>query len=271
MLTSMQVRRTDDTLLLTIPIGGPLNNRPYVVKNIEGLTPSKVVMGTSNYANRDGGSINSARSDMRNIVITLGYKPDYALDQTIQSLRQALYTHFPTKGLVRLVFLSNEHEALMIEGTVESVDSSIFTEDPNIQISIMCPNPNFLSRAALSLTGTTGTNLPLTGFGSAESGFRFEITLAANINRITIDIGDGDPLIFSRTLMIGDRVQISTSRGNKYIQLLRAGEYLPNQLDYLIGGSMAMSLTSSTPKFLVTLSSGVGTYTLVATPQWKGL
>lgn len=271
MITQMQVRREDDTFLLKIPVTNPLSTDSYIIKGIEGLTPAKGVIASSTYASQDGGAIHSKRTDMRNIVLTIGYLPDYSASQTIQSLRQALYTIFPTKGNVRLVFINSEHDAMQIDGVVESFEALIFTKEPQIQISIICPNPHLQSRTDLTLNGKTGVSLDMSTSGSERSGFLFEMTMTKNMNRVEIICSPDEGLVYSRTLQTGDRLRISTIRGNKYISLLRAGSYLINELRYIESGSMDLGISRSTSDFKVITASTNLNYSVRFRPQWQGM
>ncbi len=66
-----------------------------------------------------------------------------------------------------------------ISGYVEGFEPNIFSKDPEIQISIICPQPDFVDVDATVLTGTVddGTTKTTIGyFGTVPSGFVLRVS-----------------------------------------------------------------------------------------------
>lgn len=226
------------------------------IQSIEGLGPTKADIQSSEVATIDGGIFNYARQEQRNIVIT--FIPLF--NPTVETSRLAIYKYFPIKKQVHLVFKTENRHAESY-GYVESISPNIFTKQETIQVSIICPDPNFYelgtsktlfsgvdaqfefpfsnesltepllnfgeikldTRAVLDYIGDsdTGINISIHAIGDAEN-----ITIWNNVTREKIAI---DTAKIYRKLSIkfgrGDDILISTVKGNKYVELLHDGTY----------------------------------------------
>lgn len=112
----------------------------FLVTDISGLGPVQASINTTNYATRDGAVFNSARVDLRNIVISLRLVENG--QDTIESLRQRSYSIFPIKDKITFGVVT-ENRSCMIDGYVESNEPIIFGEVASTQVSIICPDPYF--------------------------------------------------------------------------------------------------------------------------------
>ena len=112
------------------------NEENYQVTEISGLNPPNANINTSSYANGDGSSFNSSRIPDREIVITVYINGD------IQKNRLALYKHFRNKEWCK-IYYEDDLRDVFIEGYVQALDVSSFTQKQVAQISILCPNPYF--------------------------------------------------------------------------------------------------------------------------------
>jgi hypothetical protein len=73
-------------------------------------------------------------------------------------------------------FYSDELPVIGIRGVVESFEPNLFSEDPEMQISILCPKPDLIDMATTLLTGTVdGAPIPITYTGTAPTGFQLRI------------------------------------------------------------------------------------------------
>jgi hypothetical protein len=80
--------------------------------------------------------------------------PNWAT-QSIADLRRTLYKYFRPTDKVELTFNSDEAPLQVhIFGTVESMDPEMFTQEPSIQVSILCHEPNFKALAPIIHSGT---------------------------------------------------------------------------------------------------------------------
>lgn len=164
---------------LTIELENPKSSG-FQVAGIDGLGPPKADIFMTSIAAYDGSTFNSSRVDSRNIVIRLVYFGD-----NIEELRHKSYTFFPTRRNVTLRF-KNDTREVEIAGYVESNEVAIFSKMEGSVISIVCPEPWFLS------TKTSDTEQT---FSNVESSFEFEYyTTEAGIQKFEIKPYGGDPV-----------------------------------------------------------------------------
>lgn len=123
---------------------GPSDD-PVVMRNIEGLGPVKADISSTPLASGRGEVPQGSSTGKRNIVLTLGLNPDWAGSQTMSSLRQQLYRYLLPEQWTKLRIYSDELPVVDIEGIVESFEPNIFSQDPELQVSILCHQPDFIA------------------------------------------------------------------------------------------------------------------------------
>ena len=111
-------------------------NGDYSLADISGLTPSKATINYTDIAGSDNSVFNSARMEVRNIVLTV--VPEGA----IETNRIGLYDVFRIKQLITLLY-TTESRDVTIAGYVESIEGSLFSQKQSLQISIICVEPFF--------------------------------------------------------------------------------------------------------------------------------
>lgn len=110
------------------------NMQNYAVVGVQGLTRPQTNINTSTGGGIDGTFFNSARVEMRNIVI------DIILNGDIETNRQQLYKIFPQK-MQCTVYFKNKNRNVKIFGYVEALGGDLFVQREAMQISIICPRP----------------------------------------------------------------------------------------------------------------------------------
>jgi hypothetical protein len=226
MLTKVEVtNRRGNVLALALEE----DDNPYQINEIEGLAPVKATLVSSSYAGTDGDVLQSVRRGSRNITIKLDLDPDF-INNDYTSLRQGLYPFFGTKSQIKLRFYSSTGLSVDIVGTVEDMSSALFEQDPKVDISIMCFDPDFIDPRMVtveSLTVEDSETIEIEYPGNIEAGT--VITLNANraMTEFTIySIDEGGntlQLDFTGDLEDGDELVISSLKGAKGITLTRAG------------------------------------------------
>lgn len=221
---------TEQGVLLTLPLQDI--SQGYSVQGIDGLDPVKATIVSSTFGQMDGEQYQSARREKRNIIITLGYEPDY-VSGTVQDLRKKLYAFFMPKSRVLLRFFQTGEPVVQIYGRVESFDSAKFVKEPTAVISLICFDPDFYTPTPVILSGnTTASTVETTHIypGSVESGIIFRLFVdREDLTEFTINHRPPDDSLRSldfataTPLQIGDVLSISTIPGNKYATLTRGG------------------------------------------------
>jgi len=248
----------------------------YALEEIGGLGPVKATIVSSSYAKLDGSQYQSARREARNITFKIGLEPDYS-SQTVQGLRRALYAYFMPKSAVSLKFFDADGTEYDIAGRVETCEPDIFTQEPMMNVSIINFDPDFLAPATTRITGNT-TDLTtlqnITYPGTIEAGFLFTL----NVNRVESDFtiymtgpdNSVSQLDFIDSLLSGDKIEISTVPGNKYVQRTRGG--VVTQVLYAVTPqSKWVNLQPGLNKIRVYTTGAAIPWTLDYVPRYGGL
>lgn len=224
MLSKVEVRNPQgDLLTLTFE-----DETGLLVTKIDGLGPVKATLVGSDFANLDGQQYQSARRELRNIVVQLGLEPDYTME-TVEGLRKRVYGFFMPKAPVALRFFPIEIPTVDILGMVESCDPAIFSDEPAIDISILCFNPDFLDVNPVTIneeTTSTETEILVDYDGTVETGVKLTLELDRDIDEFTFyHRAPNDELRileFSYALLAGDVLVIDTRVGEKGATLTRS-------------------------------------------------
>ena len=227
MLTAVDITNSvSDTLHLSLMDF----STEYVVRDIEGLDPVAATLTSSSFAQVDGAQPQYARRDIRNITMKLGLNPDYSMN-TVQSLRLSLYDYLLPKANVALGFYLDGVLYAITSGQVETCDSPMFTQDPEMDVSIVCYDPDFYAPSGLTLSTHTQSDYTTTSLiqyeGTSEAGFEFVLSVDRSFTNLTIanTTPDGTQRTFEVdfSFVSGDIVTISTVPGAKAVTLTRAG------------------------------------------------
>lgn len=205
------------------------NDSGIQIEDIDGLDPVKATLVSTSFANMEGAQFQSARREPRNLKFKLDLQPDFDVS-TFGSLRKMLYTYFLPKTKIKIRFFEDTGLYVDIDGIVEDHSSPLFSEDPNVEISVMCYQPDFVNPLMFSVAGntTSGTTTNDIAYGgNIDAG----TVLTLNINRTLTSFSmynmpeDGvlQQLDFSDNLVAGDELVISSLRGAKGITLTRGG------------------------------------------------
>jgi hypothetical protein len=200
------------------------------IRNIDGLDPVKASVNTSPYGSVDGASFVGSSVLSRNIVLTLHPNPDWDT-WTFESLRRLLYSYFMPKRATRLVFFSDDMPPVEISGVVESCEVNLFSKDPEILVSIVCPSPYFTAVDATVITGQTvrpdGNVVVVDYKGTIETGIKVKVTSVADPAPTDIGIQIGDPILtffaIYASVDTSTYFEVSSVPLQKYVQNVNIG------------------------------------------------
>lgn len=282
MLSSMEVFNAVGISVANLPITNPVPSSEYVVRNIDGLQPVKADIQTSPYAIQDGGFFQSSRTGGRNIIVTLGYGYPSLTNKTIETLRRELYSIFPPKSMVKLRFFNDDlaYKTTEIIGYIETHEPKLFTKEPEVQISIICPKPNFNELQTLTRTGATRESIDFPYRGDADVGFVVNLYTQSDLTKVIISNGrvDEDMVLDFPSPNILNKfrtLRISTLPGQKNITVSN-GQITSNALDNMTSGSLSMTLGANVNQFIVDVipvpgQSGLMPLDMTCTPAYIGL
>jgi len=161
-----------------LPLAGFMpSSDPIHIRNIDGLEPVKADITSTALATGRGEKPQGSSVGKRNIVLTLGLNPDWQ-EQTMSTLRQLLYRYFMPQAWTKLRFFSDYLPTVDIEGIVESFVPNMFSQDPEIQVSILCHKPDFVetdSTIYYGLVDDGTTELEFEYTGTVATGFELRI------------------------------------------------------------------------------------------------
>lgn len=231
----------------------------FIIADISGLTPIRADVNQARVSGGDGTIINSIRRSYRNIVLTLIYTDNV----DISLIRQESYKIFPFNSKIQL-HIYTDKKVVTIEGYVESNEINMFSQQQASTVSIICPQPYFVSMDNNGLTSTTFhgvdslfefpvSNESLTNklinFGELRSeviktihydgdentGIYIEMSFIGPVDNISIiNIDSRDVMhidtdaiasITGSGVDVGDSLYIDTTFGNKSVKLFRDGIY----------------------------------------------
>lgn len=171
-----------------IGLGGFLaNDDPVQVRDVQGIEPVKADITSTQSATGRGELPQGKSTGKRNIVLTLGLNPDWEV-QTVSSLRQLLYAYFMPEQWCKLRFFSDDMPTVDIEGDVESFEPNIFSQDPEIQISIICYKPDFIDVDATIYEGVVDdgtTELEFEYIGTVPTGVELRVARTVDLPSYT--------------------------------------------------------------------------------------
>ena len=230
MLTTVEARsRRGD--LLSLPLED--DSSGLRVAKIEGLDPVKATLVSSSFANSDGEAYQSSRRETRNIKFNVELDPYPDSGDTVRDLRKRLYRFFMPESEVRLTFILEEGLSVDIVGVVESCETDHFSQEPAVDISIICFDPDFYDPTPVVVsTGLLTSNASpttVTYDGTVEVGVKITIgpVVAAIPDFVlyqTLPNDETRTLEFDNvTLAVGDTLVISTVPGAKSVTLTHAG------------------------------------------------
>jgi hypothetical protein len=226
MIKTLEIR-SGQGISLTLQLNDASNG--YVVEDIDGLDPVKATLVSTSFAQQDGSQYQSSRRESRNILLKLGLEPDWSIG-TVSDLRKFLYRILMPKTAVDMSFTMDDGLEVDISGRVESFDSTKFTQEPSVDVSIMCFDPDFVDPETVIQSGTSTDgfdNTTLVYPGTVDTGFIFRLLADRSMSEFSIyhQAADGsiDSLVFQAPIDNGDVISISTVSGSKYATRTRGG------------------------------------------------
>jgi hypothetical protein len=214
---------------VTLRFGVLNTTEPYLVKVITGLEPVAQPVSLASKA-EEGSGFQGKRPDDRQIVVQLGFQPDYSQGQSVESLRRALYPMLvPKLDYSCAVTLLNEDETEQWRtwGHVSKTPTNPFSKDPELQIVIDCLGPywlgdDYVHPSPSDLSGKS--SFTINNIGDAPTGWELVVNVTAAKTNFEIFRGDNKEwVLITYNFAIGDQITINTTMGQRNLTLLRSG------------------------------------------------
>lgn len=217
----------------------------YLVKKIEGLGPVKSEVAVMDNPVEPGRTFMNARDVSRNIVLTIGFEPDFALGSSVEGLRRAMYAVLPPSTPIELVFTDSVLGEMTIQGYVETHEPNIFAQDPEVQISIICPMPYFKGpNGIVTTSGLNSTTFDITYPGDVPVGFTFDCDITGSGSKIylaNMPTANYGYVRMDISLASGDHVYFSTVPGNRGATTTRSAS-TTDRIGYIAGSLTKLKL-----------------------------
>jgi hypothetical protein len=267
----------------------------YQVLNIEGLSPPNANVRRSSVAGMDGSKYMSSKLEERNVVLTI------RINGKVEENRLQLYRWFKTKHWCK-VYYTNGTRNVYIEGYIEATECNLFTSSEIMQISIICPDPYWLSAqeivtdvsqvlalfefpfafGAKGIIEDTITDdaiefsqyvenrlVTIINDGEDDTGMLIEITASGDvINPVIFNVDTRDFFRINMTLEEGDLLTIDTNKGQKSI-LLHRGVDVTNKINKVIRDSTWLTISKGENHFTYEADEGSANMHITFTHRTK--
>lgn len=232
MLTTVEVHSDSPNVpQLDLPILGNTGLGPFHISKIDGLGPVKAEVNSKGYGELDGEFYTGSHVPKRNIVMTIGLNPGAGFE-SVGAMRKVLYAYLMPKLFVTLKFVSVDRDLVGIKGYVEACEPNLFAKAPEVQVSIICPKPYFISNAVKTVTGTARNKPGTKGFiynGDITNGLVLQLHQGDTpyIGRVVVSMGVFGPLLrrfeAKATLTPMRYFQLNSGQGVKKVESAREG------------------------------------------------
>ncbi len=272
MLTMVSAQNAQEGTLL-LPLED--SSGGYIVKEIQGLDPVKATLISTEFSQIDGAQLHNKRRGTRNIVMKLGLEADY-FTTSVADLRAGLYDYFMPKESVIFSLYSDGSLWGKTEAIVETCDNNMFSADPEVDISLLCYDPDFYAPDSTSISGATvnsATTMEIDYQGTTETGIIFRITFPGSATGISLHNSRPDlvsnVIEISGSFQANDILEINSNSLSKAITLTRSG-LSTSVLSYLGTSSSWISLKKGINLFRAYLAGSPVSYTLEYTAKYGG-
>lgn len=230
-MLTMVTAQSPQAGILALPLQD--SSAGYSVKDIQGLDPVKATLVSTQLAQMDGAQLHNARREPRNIIMKLGLEPDY-VSTSVASLRKALYGYFMPKSKVTLGFYFDEVLTGLTDAIVETADNSMFSADPEVTVSLISYDPDFLAPDPVIVNANTvnsNATVTISYPGTSDTGIIFTVTFPVTASAIRIYNTRPDNVLQSvdifGSFLANDQLIIDTNPGSKSVTVIRAGNRIP--------------------------------------------
>lgn len=199
---------------LVLPLGTTISSSPYVIKSITGLDPPDLDVYISGTIHQN------TKPQNREIVMLVGFQPNYGAGQTSGDLRSALYPWMTPKLKLPITFsvLDSSGDVLVSALChIKRIEANMFSKDPEVQITFSCLSPYLTAENyTVPSPGSLAKNpIPITNPGDAPSGFFFQATLTSNMSSWRMDDTYDEEIFIQYSFLTNDILKIDTRDGQK--------------------------------------------------------
>jgi hypothetical protein len=263
------------TQIATFSLKNPDLTQPYILQAAAGLDAGEFTpkfFGSSS----DGSSLRYYDQGVkeREIVLKIRLNPQGA-GVSNSSLRDALLKVISSSYLskVQLRFMLSTTEKARLSGYVTKFESSLFSNVPEVLLTITCPDPYLIDPTLSTITGLNNVNPVFADTDStAPHGFTMNITIPQTLALVKFYKGTAATPYWYFTViysfLLNDVLTMVSIENKKDLYVTRSGTKT-SLLDKIASGSTWPILFPGSTTFTVDMQTVSGSvYTSLASPTW---
>jgi hypothetical protein len=192
------------------------------------------------------------------MVARIGLNPDYSTSvDPVGVLRANLYSLLNPSldsDFVTINLIDTVNPAKATSAVVEKFEMNSSGEDPEVQITFLCPQPFFTSTAVALTPGIATINVTYNGTGNI--GFTAKIDIPSNATWVKlVNSATAKEMIFTDTWNASDDIFLDTRQGSRSVTRVRSG-VTTNRFHTLGFNPSWLGLTKGVNNITVTASAG---------------
>lgn len=211
---------------IDLPIQTIAPEASYILKGASGLGPPNrdIILSEALYGET---FLQTVHPNSREIVLRIRLNPNFSLGQTAADLREQLYGLLnPNIGESVDIYLRAGSNTLMkTSGYVKIFETVPFSKEPEVQITLACPKPTFISPLSVTVPVSGSAPVVAASKGTAPSYFVARVQFPSNQTGFTLtQSSTGQYMAFPTYMFLaGDILTINTEVGGKSARISRGG------------------------------------------------
>lgn len=238
----------------------------YIIKDATGWSMDEILpMYRGTGASTPRRKFFELKMQQRDIVMKIKLNPQYSLNETPSSLRDALYkavSSYYTSD-IELRFMNGATTVASISGFVTKFEALLFSSNPEIIINLRCDDAFLRDPAVVNVSLPAASTAPtiVDNISTAPHGFKFRLTLTSASAGIKFQKpGDGEWYFdIDYDFLNGDVLWFSSELNDRYLYVVRSGVTI-HIADKLTAGSTWPLIFPGTNSFAVVMTSTTFTW-----------
>lgn len=250
-----------------------LSTDPRYEPILTGTGPPAATINRSKIATADGTRFNSSTVGERNLLLTVYFRRDIA------RARLNLYRYITPKAYIKVYYEADGLE-VFAEGYVETAEVDPWSQEENLQASIICPMPYWrdvaqtytdasivsdyfefpfaIDEEGVELSSVAlGSSTIIENSGTVETGVTFEITATLRSLQPRIyNLTTGEYIGFYVDLFPGERLVVNTTTGSKSVTFIDTNGVQSNYINTVMEGSDWLTMAVGANEYSYTTDEG---------------
>lgn len=247
------IRLVGPTNVISLPLRGAQPTDPYIVKDVDGLGPSEVMVNIKPTLTR-GGIMQSLRPQNKHLDLLIKLNPNYNLGQRPDTLRDAIYTFLAPimNRAIELQLVYENNVIGSIQGYLGRIIPNPFSKDPEIQVGMPCLQPYFSAPTTVQVgsDGSLATAAQEFSFmvkGTAPTPAAFSFQYSSGISNLAKVhhkgySGPGQVFTVPHTFAQGTSLAVNGFPGGRYVRQDIPGQSSVNLIGKIGVGSIWLDL-----------------------------